>query len=252
MRLESGRKGFQLDLRHPSVLAAMAGRNDGEFCRTIGNLGVGMVTVGGVSVDEKSMEASRKMVERGRKEFIFENLNDFLEENITKAQESETKVCVNIRSASLDGYVAASECIVDCGAIVEVNAHCRQKEMVEIGAGQALLKNLDKMKLIVATLQEIGIHPIVKFRGNVIPERDVLETVPLSAVHIDAYKEGEKGFDFDVFERIKGTDCFKIGNNSVNTPEVALKVLKLCDAFSFSQIGWNKKAVRTLVEGVCV
>ncbi|KYK37377.1 MAG: hypothetical protein HXS46_20945 [Theionarchaea archaeon] len=252
MKLESEQKGFQLDLRHPSVLAAMAGRNDGEFCRTIGNLGVGMVTVGGVSVDEKSMEASKKMVERGRKEFLFENLHDFLEENIAKAQESEAKVCVNIRSASLNGYVSASECITDFGAIVEVNAHCRQKEMVEIGAGQALLKNSENMKLIVNTLQEIGIHPIIKFRGNVIPERDLLETVHLTAVHIDAYKEGERGFDFTVFEKIKGIDCFKIGNNSVNTPEVALQVLKLCDVFSFSQIGWNKKAVKTLVERICV
>lgn len=239
-----------LILRHPSVLAAMAGRNNGEFCRKIGELGVGMVTIGGISVDEKSMEASRKMAERGRQEFLFDSLYDFLEENIRMAQESKALVCVNIRSASLERYLKASEIIAGFGAVVEINAHCRQKEMVSIGAGESLLKDLEKLKLVNDTLREIGITPIVKFRGNVISEREILEEVQPEAVHIDAYKEGEKGFDFDVFERIADFGCFKIGNNSVNTPEIALKVLRLCDAFSFSQIAWNGKAVKMLVERI--
>jgi TIM-barrel protein len=239
-----------LILRHPSVLAGMAGRNNGEFCRRIGNLGVGMVTIGGVSVDAGSMEASVKMVKRGRVEFIFDNLGEFLEENITTAQESGALVCVNIRSASLNGYVKASEIISDFKAVVEINAHCRQREMMDIGAGQSLLGDLEKLREIVGTLRETGIYCIVKFRGNVKSEREVIETVNPGAVHIDAYREGEKGFDFSVFEKIKDVNCFKIGNNSVNTPEVALKVLHLCDAFSFAQIAWNEKAVKGLVEEV--
>lgn len=235
-----------LTLRHPSVLAAMAGRNNGEFCKKIGELGVGMVCVGGISVDKKSMEASRKMVERGRQEFLFDNLHDFLQEHIQKAQESKASVCVNIRSSSTEGYRKASSIITDFKALVEINAHCRQKEMIAIGAGQALLKDLQKLKSLVTMLKESGINPIVKFRGNVVPERKLLEIVQPDAVHIDAYKEGEKGFDFTVFEKIADFNCFKIGNNSVNTPEVALKVLKLCDAFSFAQIAWNENAVKDL------
>ena len=237
-------------LRHPSVLAGMAGRNNGEFCRKIGNLGVGMVTIGGVSVDSKSIKASVKMVKRGRVEFIFNNLSEFLEENITRAQESGASVCVNIRSASLRGYVRASEIISDFNAVVEINAHCRQREMMDIGAGQSLLDDLSRLREIMETLRESGIPCILKFRGNVKSERDVIETVNPDAVHIDAYKEGEKEFDFSVFERIKDINCFKIGNNSINTPEAALKVLQLCDAFSFAQIAWNEKAVKDLVEKV--
>jgi TIM-barrel protein len=236
-----------IDLKHPSVLAAMAGRNTGEFCRKIGELGVGMVTVGGISVDEKSMEASRKMAERGRDEFLFDNLYDFLEEHIPRAQESNAAVCVNIRSSTDEGYIQACEMITEHKALVELNAHCRQKEMVDAGAGQALLKDLQKLRSIGDTLKEIGINPIIKFRGNVISERKILETVQPDAVHIDAYKEGEKGFDFTVFEKIKDFDCFKIGNNSVNTPEIALEVLELCDAFSFAQIAWNENVVKDLV-----
>ena len=239
-----------LKLRHPSVLAAMAGRNNGEFCKRIGDLGVGMVTIGGVSADEKTMEASREMVLRGRQEFLFDDVDDFLEENIVKAQESKALVCVNIRSASLEGYVTASEIIADFDAVVEINAHCRQEEIVKIGAGQSLLHNLQRLRAIVDTLREIGIAPVVKFRGNVTSEREMLEKIQPDAIHIDAYKEGEKGFDFTVFEKITDFDCFKIGNNSVNTPEVALKVLELCDAFSFAQIAWNEKAVKMLVEKV--
>lgn len=239
-----------LTLRHPSVLAAMAGRNNGEFCKRIGDLGVGMVTIGGVSVDEKTMEASTEMVLRGRQEFLFDDVHDFLEENIVKAQESKALVCVNIRSATLGGYVTASEITADFDAVVEINAHCRQEEIVKIGAGQSLLNNLQKLRVVIDTLREVGIAPVVKFRGNVISEREMLVKVQPDAIHIDAYKEGEKEFDFTVFEKITDFNCFKIGNNSVNTPEVALKVLELCDAFSFAQIAWNEKAVKTLVEKV--
>lgn len=241
-----------LPLRHPSVLAAVAGRNDGEFCRRIGFLGVGMVTIGGISVDSKSMEASRKMVERGRSEFIFDNLYAFLEENIVKAQESKALVCVNIRSATVEGYTTASEIIADFKAVTEINAHCRQKEMMEIGAGQYLLTDLEKLKCVNDNLKDMGVEPILKFRGNVIPESDVLEKVRPQHIHIDAYREGEKGFDFSIFEKIAHFDCFKIGNNSINTPEVALNVLKVCDAFSFAQIAWNEQVVRDLVEKVPV
>jgi tRNA-dihydrouridine synthase B len=237
-------------LRHPSILAAMAGRNDGKFCRRIGDLGVGMVTIGGISVDEKTMAASRKMIRRGRREFIFDDLYCFLEENIPIARKSDASVCVNIRSATIEGYVRASEIIADFDAVVEIDAHCRQKEMIQSGAGQCLLEELEKFRLIVTTMQEIGIPSIVKFRGNVRSEKETLETVQPDVVHIDSYRNGEKGFDFTVFEKIRDFNCFKIGNNSVSTPEVALKVLEVCDAFSFAQIAWNMQAVRDLVENV--
>ncbi len=239
-----------MKLRHPSVLAAMAGRNNGEFCRKIGELGVGMVTLGGISADEKSMEASKKMVEKGRTEFIFDDIHRYLEENICTAQESRALVCVNIRSATLEGYTRASEIITDLKAVVEINAHCRQKEMVDIGAGQSLLHDLNKLKTIVNSLRDTGISSIVKFRGNVYPEKAMIEIVQPDAVHIDAYKQDEKGFDFTVFEKIKDSNCFKIGNNSVNTPEIALRVLEMCNAFSFAQIAWNENAVRDLVNMV--
>lgn len=239
-----------IPLRHPSVLAAMAGRNDGRFCRDIGMLGVGMVTVGGISVDEKSMKASRELVKRKREEFLFDNVYEFLEENIRIAQESKAVVCVNIRSATIPGFVTASEIITDFGALVEINAHCRQKEMVDMGAGQYLLQHLPVLKTVISSLADIGIFPIIKFRGNVIPEEKVLKTVHPDAVHIDAYKEGEKGFDFTVFEKISDFDCFKIGNNSVSTPETAAKVLNVCDAFSFARIAWNEQAVKELVKSV--
>jgi tRNA-dihydrouridine synthase B len=241
---------FSLRLRHPSVLAAMAGRNDGEFCRNIGELGVGMVTLGGISADEKSMEASRKMVERGRREFLFDNLYSFLEENIPVARESGAIVSVNIRSSTVAGYVEAAHYIQDFGCVVEINAHCRQQEMMVIGAGQSLLNNLHMLKSIVDELENTGTTPLVKFRGNVQSEPVILDTVHPKAVHIDAYKEGKKGFDFSVVERISSYKCFKIGNNSITTPDVALKVLKVCNAFSFAQIAWNHEAVRTLVDTV--
>lgn len=228
----------------------MAGRNDGTFCMAIGSLGVGMVTVGGISVDEKTMQASREMVSRGRKEFLFTDCEEFLKTHIRRAQMSGARVCVNIRSATLSGYLKAAEIITDLGAVVEINAHCRQKEMMERGAGQYLLHDLHMLIRIISLLQDVGIPALLKCRGNVISERELLETVHPDGVHIDAYREEEKGFDFTVFENISDFDCFKIGNNSINTPEIARKVLRLCDAFSFAQIAWNHEVVRSLVEDI--
>lgn len=235
-----------INMDHPSVLAAMAGRNDGVFCKSIGDMGVGMVTIGGISVDEKTINASKKMVQRGRKEFLPDNIPKFLESTILQAQKSPAAVCVNIRSSTIQGYIDAGQIIADLNAFVEVNAHCRQKEIMAVKAGQYLLHDLSRLKKICTELENTGITPIVKFRGNIIPEHTILNTVTPQAVHIDSYKEGEKGFDFTVFEKIIDFDCFKIGNNSINTPEVAKKVLRVCDAFSFAQIAWNEKVVRAL------
>lgn len=236
-----------ITLRHPSVLSALAGRNEGDFCRRIGLLGVGMVTVGGISVDEETMNASRKMVERGRREFLFCNVNAFLEENIQKARESGALVCVNIRSATLEGYVRAGGSIRDLGGVVEVNAHCRQKEITDLGAGQALLADRGRLRSVVEGLQEVGVEPVVKFRGNVVDERTLIEDVGMRMVHVDAYREGVDTIDFTVVERIRHMGTFVIAGNSIRDGETASRVLTCADAFSFARIADDEGKVRSLL-----
>jgi TIM-barrel protein len=53
------------------VVAPMAGITDAEFLNKVIPFGFNVATLGGYSLDEQTIEASRKIVERGRKEFVF-------------------------------------------------------------------------------------------------------------------------------------------------------------------------------------
>ena len=49
----------------------MAGITNAEFLNKVIPYGFDVVTLGGYSLDEKTIEASQKIIERGRKEFHF-------------------------------------------------------------------------------------------------------------------------------------------------------------------------------------
>ena len=49
----------------------MAGITDAEFLNKVTPYGFDVATLGGYSLDEKTIEASKKIIERGRKEFHF-------------------------------------------------------------------------------------------------------------------------------------------------------------------------------------
>ncbi|MBN1786474.1 MAG: hydrolase [Candidatus Methanofastidiosa archaeon] len=225
-------------LRHPSVLSAYAGRNDGKFCKLLGEQGLGMVTLGGISVDDASKRQSKKIVARGRKEFILDDHLGFIRNGIALAKESGAVAAVNIRSATMEGYLSAAEVIADAGGAVEIDAHCRQPEMIEIGAGQALLGDMEKLKDILYNIKaEFDIETILKFRGNVVSERMIALSLNdcCDALHVDAMMQGSEVTDMNVFLNIPD-GIFLIGNNSVTDVKSALAILEFCDAFSFARL----------------
>lgn len=59
------------------VVAPMAGITDAEFLNNVISQGFNVATLGGYSLDEPTIQASEKIVERGRKEFVFP-LDDIL------------------------------------------------------------------------------------------------------------------------------------------------------------------------------
>ncbi|MHC1604665.1 MAG: beta/alpha barrel domain-containing protein [Candidatus Methanofastidiosia archaeon] len=239
-----------MKLRHSSVLAAHSGRNDGPFCRELGDFGLGMVTIGGISVDDVSKTQSKKMVQRGRDEFVAANHEQFIRENVGIAKESGATVAVNIRSSSIKGYLEAATVIADCGGVVEIDAHCRQKEIMDVGAGQALLYNFSKLQEILWQIKnELDVETILKFRGNVVSETSIAVAVEgcCDALHVDAMLTGVNAPDIDVFRKIPD-NIFLIGNNSVRDVESAKAILEYCDAFSFSRIASEKEIVRDIIE----
>ena len=53
------------------VVAPMAGITDANFLNKVIPLGFDVATLGGYSLDAPTIEASKKIIERGRKEFDF-------------------------------------------------------------------------------------------------------------------------------------------------------------------------------------
>jgi len=238
-----------MHLRHPSVLAAYAGRNTGMFCKTVADFGVGMVTVGGISVDAATQEQSVAMARRGRSEFLFDDCGAFIRDALDVLDGCGARVAVNIRSATLEGYVEAAERVDECGGIVEIDAHCRQPEMLQVGAGQALLSRPERIREILEALSvERSIPTILKVRGNVLPGTvlaDIAEDC-CTALHVDAMLEGRDTFDPSVFLDIPD-GMFLIGNNSVRDVASAEAILEYCDAFSFARLANDLAATRDLV-----
>lgn len=202
------------------VLSAMAGINNADFCR---KQRAALVILGGFNADRKAIEAAEKAVRRGRKEFLFGI--DGIENEIKKL--GKRKFAVNIRSSSLEGYLEAAELVESYDGILEVNAHCRQPEFVEIGCGEWLIFHSEKLVEIVSRVSKI-VPIFVKIRGGhkVDYERlaKKLFDAGCLAIHLDAMIPGG-GCDFSLIERMAKIGNV-IGNNFFVDIESGEKIIK--------------------------
>ncbi|HOP08848.1 MAG TPA: hypothetical protein PLC12_01380 [Candidatus Methanofastidiosa archaeon] len=157
---------------------------------------------------------------------------------------------MNIRSATLEGYIDAATVIAEMDGLVEIDAHCRQPEITEIGAGQALLSDIPRLTEILRSIKDAcDARTIVKIRGNIVPERELAISVNdfCDALHVDAMIEGSAETDLSVFLNIPDW-IFLIGNNSVRDADSALAILEFCDAFSFARLASDLDKVRSMME----
>ena len=141
---------------------------------------------------------------------------EFLKTELEAAREINAKA-VNVRAASLEAYVQAAALARKYGAILELNAHCRQPEMIELGAGEALLKDLPRLCEYVKKIKETGVVLSVKIRANVVNDVELakaIEKAGADIIHVDAMHP--QGVDIGVIKRIRNsTSLFIIGNNSI-------------------------------------
>lgn len=206
------------------VLSAMAGINSWHFAR---EFEAGFVILGGFNADRRSMEAGMKAVRRGRREFIFGNPLSGIEKQLEMAESSGKIIGVNVRSAELQGYVDVARIAAEYGAVVEINAHCRQPEFLEIECGQSLLFNIEKLAEIVRSTEKFC-EVIVKIRGGLeidYPDlADRLFAEGALMIHVDAMIPGG-GADFGLIEAVSEKGSV-IGNNSVRDPESAKMMIE--------------------------
>lgn len=212
----------------------MAGITDAEFLNKVIPFGFDTATLGGYSLDAETIEASEKIIKRGRNEFHFlqDEIIDHIkkEVNLIKKQHPDVKVSVNVRSTTPQPIIEVSK--IDNLDIVEINCHCRQEEILAIGCGQNMLKRGDLADYIKDVVDNASCEVSVKIRANVegsdtLKIAKMIENAGADYLHIDAMKAGIFDADYDLLTEIcSNTNIKVIGNNSIDSEQKIEKMLK--------------------------
>ncbi|MGP8321690.1 MAG: methanogenesis marker 9 domain-containing protein [Methanosarcinaceae archaeon] len=205
-----------VDFKNPIALATMAGITDSSFANKYANR-AGLAVIGSFNLDDKTNDAASKIVARGRDEFISDDPHGFLKNEIESMGDSNV-VAVNVRSTTIEPLLEAARIVKDVGAILELDAHCRQEEMVSIGVGEALMHDIPRLVDWINKIKETGVVISVKIRANIVDDialTKAIESAGADILHVDAMKEGA-GADLRVIRNIRdSTKMFLIGNNSI-------------------------------------
>ena len=170
--------------------ASLSGRSDADWAR--GALPhVGAAFLGGIALDGPTRAAARAMVDREREEFLPRDPLAFLDDQLGALADAPLLAGVNVRAVEPDAVREAAGVCAAHGAVLEVNAHCRQAEMCAAGAGESLLREGDRLAEQVAAAAGVGATVSVKVRTEV----DGVDLPALAAgaadagasiVHVDA------------------------------------------------------------------
>jgi TIM-barrel protein len=228
----------------------MAGITDGKFCNKMADYGFDILTVGGYNADQQSIKAGLKIIKRGRPEFdVAENdLKQHITNQIKIIKNNNNYnglISVNLRASSPDPIINISK--IPELDIIEINAHCRQQELVQAGCGQALLINPELLKDFTSRVVENCAKKVsVKIRANVPGVDDIMVAKAINDagadfIHVDAMKPGCDCADYSVIESIKkNVDVFIIGNNSIKDLISARNMLSAgANGFSIARAAIN-------------
>ena len=203
------------------VVAPMAGITDADFLNKVIPYGFDVATLGGYSLDAPTIEASKKIIERGRAEFdfpldeIFTHIEN--EVNSIKSVHSNVKVSANVRATTPQPIIEVGN--IKNLDIVEINCHCRQEEILAIGCGQEMLNRPDLSDFISQVVDNVKSEVSVKIRANVegidtLNLANLIEDSGADYLHVDAMKKGVFEADWEVLREICRNATIKvIGNN---------------------------------------
>ena len=210
-----------ITFKNPVAVASMAGITDSEFFDNFPE--AGLYVLGGYSIDDATMGASKEMVNRGRKEFVSDDIFTLIESELKKVSGRGVAIAINVRAIGSEPFVKAAELAKKYGAILEINAHCRQEEMAGLSVGEAMLKDRISLARLVAEVKKTGAVVSLKMRSGVVDDVllcRLLEKAGLDIIHVDAM--GTRGANLNVIKKLRNaTNLFIIGNNSVVDYETA-------------------------------
>lgn len=236
--------------KNPVAVASMAGITDSSFFESCKD--AGLYLLGGYSLDAATMAASGEIAKRGRKEFITDKPLELIERELKQVSGQGVAIGINVRSATPEPLLAAAELAKKYGAILELNAHCRQEEMAGIGVGEIMLKDRISLSKTVSELKKTGVVLSLKMRAGIVDEVPLLrllEKAGLDLVHIDTM--GSRGPNVNVIKKIRdSTGLYIVGNNSINSYEAAQAAYSAgCDMISLARpVMENPKIIKSLVD----
>lgn len=201
-------------VRTPIALASMAGVVDAAYARSRA-AHVGAAFLGGYAVDGPTIAAARAMAGRGRDEFLFDDPIGALKNEVAALEGSGLVVGLNLRAATPRGFVDAARSIGP-SVVYEIDAHCRQPEMVEAGAGEALVSSPGRLEEAVRALAAEGVSVSVKFRAGVGDDREIARrcwSAGAEILHVDLMDLG-----YPKIRELRNTvPLTLIANNSITT-----------------------------------
>lgn len=148
------------------VLAPMAGISNGAFALKLIPYGFNMVTLGGYNIDSACISAGKLIAKRGRNEFNIpkNNIYDTIKKECDLVKNnSNTIVSINLRSKTPEPIIELSN--IPSVDFIEINAHCRQEEIINIGCGQAMVNDIPNLKNFVGNVVN-GIHNTNNKKNN--------------------------------------------------------------------------------------
>lgn len=174
------------------ALASLSGEADAAWAAA-GADDAGLAVLGGIALDEPTRAAARELVERQRSEFLPADPVAWIDGQCERLADEAIRPGVNVRAASPEPIARAARACASHGAVIEINAHCRQPEICRAGAGETLLRNPERLREQVRTAAASGATVSLKCRAE-------LDGVDLPAVCRTAVEAGADAIHVDAMD----------------------------------------------------
>jgi TIM-barrel protein len=229
---------------NPLVLASMAGLTNSSFAIS---RSVGLAILGGYNLDTATIEAAKELVKKGRSEFAYDEPIPVIENELGVMNTTNMKAGINARSATLEPLLVIAELIRRKGGILELNAHCRQPEMLAVGTGQCLTRDLGKLNEWIREIKLTDVLLSVKVRAGVVEDIELAKAIDKAGadvIHVDTMDSGAA-----LVKKIRNATTLKIiANNSIVDYDSARKMFSMgADYVSIARAALDGNSV---VEGI--
>jgi TIM-barrel protein len=153
-------------VRTPIAIASMAGIVDADYVLKRSDH-TGIAFIGGYSIDRPTIEAAQSIAAKGdRKEFLPEDPEAELRRQMQLMEKSGIVLGLNLRGSTPAAFATLARGLGD-SVVYEIDAHCRQPEMVAAGCGEYYLKHMEELAEVVKALKAERVTVSVKIRAGV-------------------------------------------------------------------------------------